>query len=77
MKMRRNYTLMTAEIEELKDTPFDLNIAEYEIEVYLSFPYFLSFSTDKLRYIYDETIQTLLKILDRKIRKGGIENGKG
>jgi hypothetical protein len=67
---------MTAELEDLKDTPFDLNIAEYEIEVSLTFPYFLSFCIDKVRYLNEEAIQTMLKILERK-KKGGIENGKG
>ncbi|MFZ8802760.1 MAG: hypothetical protein ACO2PO_07205 [Candidatus Calescibacterium sp.] len=76
MKMRKNYTLMTAELEELKDTAFNLTISEDQIEVSLSFPYYLSFSTDTLRYSDKETIQTMLKILERKIKKGGIENGK-
>ena len=75
MKMRRNYTLMTAELEELKDTAFNLTISEDQIEVSLSFPYYLSFSTDTLCYSDKETIQTMLKILEQK-KKGGIENGK-
>jgi hypothetical protein len=75
--MKKNYTLMTAEFEELKDTAFNLTISEDQIEVSLSFPYYLSFSTDTLRYSDEETIQTMLKILEQKIKKGGIENGKG
>jgi hypothetical protein len=76
MKMRKSNTLMIAEIEELKDTAFDLSIAEYHIEVSLNFPDYLTFSPDKLRYVNKETIQTMLKVLERKIKKEVIENGK-
>jgi hypothetical protein len=76
MKMRKSNTLMIAELEDLIDTAFDLTIAEYYIEVSLSFPYYLSFFADKLRYANKETIQKMIEILERKIKKEVIENGK-
>jgi hypothetical protein len=70
MKMGKSYNLMTAELEDLKDTAFNLTIAEYYIEVSLSFPYYLSFFADKLRYTNKETIQKMIEILERKIPNG-------
>jgi hypothetical protein len=68
--MKKCYTLMTAELEDLKDTAFNLTIAEYYIEVSLSFPYYLRFRPDKLPHTNKKTIQRMIKVLEKN-EKGG------